>query len=474
ADDIIKGVTDDELPEKIQAFSEKINVIAEGHKEGLKKIKQQIDDLLEELYPDALKAKKLKEVLESGKTDEEQGEEILMNIHSEWPDMKNSDAVVLAKYNDTRSDTKFLDKVQELKILNDTNEVANEEEELKKVLKNILKSIDLINDIVVDDAKEALKKNKATIINIANDIAKELTKEDFLKTAYDIREIINTICADEILTKIQTIRKQISNMTDNMDKKVFINKVQAINKDVKLITEEELLEKAKAIRRILPMVFNDISDNEAQKNAHCINNFFSISNDISDAELKKIVETFKEVLPNRKDSACTCNTHKSTVTPVVEETELSNIPESPRTCSTADKFLKIAKDIILCEHATDHCLYEKWDAYYMLRRASLLRSMLEKKLDKKINNKDDTYKNKIVVDVTDNVLDAFMYVETYLYGTRSLEAIVQTSEITRGQRFTAKCININGLELYVDKTFKQLLDEKRNPHKIGKLLCRDT
>jgi hypothetical protein len=79
---------------------------------------------------------------------------------------------------------------------------------------------------------------------------------------------------------------------------------------------------------------------------------------------------------------------------------------------------------------------------YMLRRATLLRSVLEKKLGIGKNTE---------IKIDTNVLNAFIKVDEYLYGSRSLEAIVQTSDITPGDFFSPACINSTGLEMYVNK-----------------------
>ena len=120
----------------------------------------------------------------------------------------------------------------------------------------------------------------------------------------------------------------------------------------------------------------------------------------------------------KNDSLCECNYFDNKNTPKTEEAQ--------------DKKCEYCKNIpeLSCEFD------------YMLRRATLLRSVLEKKLGIGKNTE---------IKIDDNVLKAFIKVEEYLYGSRSLEAIVQTSDITPGGFFSPACINSTGLEMYVNK-----------------------
>ncbi|MDR0461415.1 MAG: hypothetical protein LBH62_08340 [Nitrososphaerota archaeon] len=56
-----------------------------------------------------------------------------------------------------------------------------------------------------------------------------------------------------------------------------------------------------------------------------------------------------------------------------------------------------------------------------------------------------------MINVADNVIKAFLDVKEYLYGARSLEAIVQTSYVTPHVIFSAPHINVAGLEMHVSK-----------------------
>ena len=107
-----------------------------------------------------------------------------------------------------------------------------------------------------------------------------------------------------------------------------------------------------------------------------------------------------------------------------------------RTCSDG----KLINDTRQCKN----CGREKkgchGDAFMLLRRTVLLRSILENKLKIKKGN----------IEIADDVFDAFMDVEKYVHGVRSLEAIVLTSDIVSGKLFTMACINKNYLGMYVD------------------------
>jgi len=123
------------------------------------------------------------------------------------------------------------------------------------------------------------------------------------------------------------------------------------------------------------------------------------------------------------------------------------------------EFEEAINKIRQCKHKREFCQnihwYKRWNNssnHHKLRRATLLRSILERKLLK--NDK------KATIGIDDAVLNAFMMVDTYLYGARSLEAIVQTSNITK-KHYSVQCINTNSLELYVDASFtKHLFDKK--------------
>gem|GEM_PF-5583224 len=66
-----------------------------------------------------------------------------------------------------------------------------------------------------------------------------------------------------------------------------------------------------------------------------------------------------------------------------------------------------------------------------IRRAALLRSMLEKRLN--INDKDH-------INIADNVVQAFLDVENYINEARSMEAILSMSSINTSELITSSCI----------------------------------
>lgn len=107
------------------------------------------------------------------------------------------------------------------------------------------------------------------------------------------------------------------------------------------------------------------------------------------------------------------------------------------------------KFIKSCVYRSKCCI----DDSYYLRRATLLRSMLEVKLHK-------GYEDEI--EIEDNVIKAFLNVTQYLHGARSLEAIVQTSDILPSQKFTAACICSDFCDLYVTDDFEEYLNDYNN------------
>lgn len=105
------------------------------------------------------------------------------------------------------------------------------------------------------------------------------------------------------------------------------------------------------------------------------------------------------------------------------------------------------KYIVHCPNRSKYCLDE---SYYM-RRAILLRSMLENKLNVKEGEK---------INIHENVIEAFLNVESYLHGARSLEAIIQTSDISDSEEFTESCIGNDFCDLYVTDDFEGFLHGK--------------
>ena len=106
-----------------------------------------------------------------------------------------------------------------------------------------------------------------------------------------------------------------------------------------------------------------------------------------------------------------------------------------------------------CQHAKICCQ----DQSHYLRRAALLRAQLEGKL--KIEKEDDH------IEIDDRVLDAFLRVEQYKHGARSLNAIVETSHLEPGRPFTVTSIDSNFLDLYATDDFKRYLRQPPKPDK---------
>lgn len=102
------------------------------------------------------------------------------------------------------------------------------------------------------------------------------------------------------------------------------------------------------------------------------------------------------------------------------------------------------KHIQSCPYAKTCCL----DQSQYLRRAALLRSQLERKLKVKADTD---------IEIDSRVLDAFLRVEQYKHGARSLTAIVETSHVEPGQPFTVTSIDSSFLNLYATDDFKWYL-----------------
>lgn len=110
------------------------------------------------------------------------------------------------------------------------------------------------------------------------------------------------------------------------------------------------------------------------------------------------------------------------------------------------------KHIQSCPYAKTCCL----DQSQYLRRAALLRSQLERKLKVKADTD---------IEIDSRVLDAFLRVEQYKHGARSLTAIVETSHLELGQEFDVTSIDSNFLDLYATDDFKRYLRQPPKPDK---------
>ena len=117
--------------------------------------------------------------------------------------------------------------------------------------------------------------------------------------------------------------------------------------------------------------------------------------------------------------------------------------------SEAEKFFSREEILHIdnCEIKQQCCQNET----HLLRRATLLRSMLQVKMEKKDGDE---------IGLDSNVLSAFLEVRKYLHGARSMEAIVQMSDVSSSLKFTSSNILNHYLDLYVTKDFDKLLSHK--------------
>ncbi|MDR0471656.1 MAG: AAA family ATPase [Nitrososphaerota archaeon] len=113
----------------------------------------------------------------------------------------------------------------------------------------------------------------------------------------------------------------------------------------------------------------------------------------------------------------------------------------------------MSKDTGQCKNCTKYASF--CGCAYRLRRATLLRSLLEKKL----GISEDAPEEAKKIEIDDVVLNAFMCCDRYVHGVRSLEAIIQMCDIVPGKNFSASCINAVGLEMNVDDSFMAKLYE---------------
>ncbi len=92
-----------------------------------------------------------------------------------------------------------------------------------------------------------------------------------------------------------------------------------------------------------------------------------------------------------------------------------------------------------------------FDERLYLRRAILLRSSLEQKVGLQQGER---------INVEENVLNAFLRVWRYTHGARSMETLIQTSDIVRGYNFSASCLYNNNLDMHVSADFLYHLDRE--------------
>jgi hypothetical protein len=108
------------------------------------------------------------------------------------------------------------------------------------------------------------------------------------------------------------------------------------------------------------------------------------------------------------------------------------------------------------------------DQFYLIRRAILLRSLLERHWPHLLEKP----KGKEIA-IDPGVLRAFLCTTTYKHGTRSLEAIVATSRLSGKESFERSALPpVDQLELHADaRDFMGLVQQPRLPEKVVKKLA---
>ncbi|MFY9556091.1 MAG: RyR domain-containing protein, partial [Blastocatellia bacterium] len=97
------------------------------------------------------------------------------------------------------------------------------------------------------------------------------------------------------------------------------------------------------------------------------------------------------------------------------------------------------------------------DPYYLLRRAILLRSILQRDAAQLFERKD----GKEILNIDSGVLRALLQTERYKHGVRSMESVVAMSQLTGTQRFERSCLPaIEQLNLHVNaRDFQALVQQ---------------
>jgi hypothetical protein len=109
---------------------------------------------------------------------------------------------------------------------------------------------------------------------------------------------------------------------------------------------------------------------------------------------------------------------------------------------------------------------EKADPYFILRRALLLRSMLERDAKKLLRNKR--------VQIDPGVLRAMLRTRIYKHGARSMESLIAMSQLDGKARFERSCLPTKAqLDLHVDgQDFQALVHELPLKGEVLELLAR--
>jgi hypothetical protein len=98
---------------------------------------------------------------------------------------------------------------------------------------------------------------------------------------------------------------------------------------------------------------------------------------------------------------------------------------------------------------------DKEDKAYMLRRAFLLRALLSKKAKQLFEIESSEMKN---MKIDSGVLSAFIGIDRFFHGARSMEAIIDMSALSGKLKFERSCLPApHQLDLHVDsKRFLKL------------------
>ena len=99
----------------------------------------------------------------------------------------------------------------------------------------------------------------------------------------------------------------------------------------------------------------------------------------------------------------------------------------------------------------------EFDPIFILRRAILLRSLLQEQ-EHRTRNMNPIIGDKYRFDIDEAVLDAFLKVKKYHHGARSLESILAMSRLTDWDHFGVSSLPADSqLKLHVDDSFTAFL-----------------
>ncbi|MCL2173105.1 MAG: AAA family ATPase [Candidatus Bathyarchaeota archaeon] len=356
-------------------------------------------------------------------------------------------------------------------------------EEAEKAIKEVNNAFTKVTTVATEvnnaftkaDTAEAFKDTVAEVKDAATkiqDIAEAI--KDAAAKAKNAVEFKNAVTkAKNAVTEFKNAVTKAKNENEKAKNVVDVNKVVSIEKTVvsieKTVTEaenetEKFCDKAAKFYDVAEKLKNEVN---------------SIDKFITDNIVKSVnckVTEFKDALSSF--NSIFANTYKAFVEVKKESEKIYLDEESKKSLIFAVELVKEAfakaypykevneikkvnteaeKEKI--KYITTKCKKQREfccdNVLFMLRRAALLRTALEKKLNKESGD-------CIKVDI--NVLKAFMYVNEYLNGTRSLTSIVQTSDIDSEKTFSAACINTGNLDMYVDGSFEGILNRQYKRH----------